>query len=251
MKLIDKKVELIENLETVENYLTAGTNFETEETEKLIKRGTCFVAYKINKEIRFAPSRFIGYKKNQLTKHLKSKKDGRHTTFRINKILGTKAIPNKNLETFYLNYCNNLGVSPSKTGTYGAERKYWTLDIDTDFKIHDDSTDEFPEGKIIERKHKVKERNPKVVKLAKENFKRKNGSLFCQVCKLNFEKIYGKIGIDFIEGHHIIPVSEMKPDHISTPEDIVLLCSNCHRMVHKYRPWLDKNDIGKVLLENN
>ena len=48
-----------------------------------------------------------------------------------------------------------------------------------------------------------RERNSKVVQLAKQNFKDKNGRLYCQVCEFDFEKEYGEIGADFIEAHHL------------------------------------------------
>ena len=105
----------------------------------------------------------------------------------------------------------------------------------------------FPEGKIIERIHKSRERNYKVINLAKEKFIKKNGRLFCQVCGFDFENTYGKLGKGFIEGHHTIAVSEMSYDHKTRIEDIVLVCSNCHRMIHKKRPWLRMDELKKIL----
>jgi len=68
MNLIKTIEEIKLNLETVEKYLSEGTEFEEDETKKLIKRGSCFMAYRIAGELRFAPSRFIGYKNNNLLK---------------------------------------------------------------------------------------------------------------------------------------------------------------------------------------
>lgn len=96
---------------------------------------------------------------------------------------------------------------------------------------------------FTERVHKARERNSEVVKLAKLNFKQKDGQVFCQVCNFDFKKVYGKLGEDFIEGHHTIAVSEMLTDHKTKVEDIALLCFNCHRMVHKKRPWLNMNQL--------
>ncbi len=50
---------------------------------------------------------------------------------------------------------------------------------------------EFPEGKEIERKHRLRERNQAVVQSAKEAFKQKNGKLYCQVCGFDFQAKYG------------------------------------------------------------
>jgi len=59
----------------------------------------------------------------------------------------------------------------------------------------------------------------------------------CAVCDFNFEKKYGHIGNEFIEVHHIIPVSQMELNHIVDPKnELVPLCSNCHSMIHRRNP---------------
>jgi 5-methylcytosine-specific restriction protein A len=247
MKLINTKNQLINNIDTLEGYLTEGHDYSNSEATALVKRGTCFVAYNIDKEIRFAPSRFIGYVDNTLDKHSASEKDGRETNKAIIKILGKKPQPNEKLNEKYLEYCNRLGIQPSEKGSFGAPRKFWQLDINKEFENNEDLTGEFPEGKIVERTHKARERNSQVISLAKEKFKKQNGRLFCQVCGFDFEKTYSNIGKDFIEGHHTIAVSEMNPEHKTKVEDIAMLCSNCHRMVHKKRPWLTMKNIDKLL----
>lgn len=248
MKLIDNKKQLIKNIDTLEGYLTEGDEYSKSEATSLVKRGTCFVAYNIDKELRFAPSRFIGYIDNKLDKHSASlEKDGRETNKVINEILATKPQPNDKLNSKYLDYCNKLGIQPSKTGSFGAPRKFWQLGIDKEFENNLDLTGEFPEGKIVERTHKARERNNQVISIAKEKFKKQHGRLFCQVCGFDFEKAYGSIGKDFIEGHHTIAVSEMTTDHKTKEEDIAMLCANCHRMVHKQRPWLTMKDLNKLI----
>lgn len=248
MKLIENKEQLITNIDTLEGYLTEGDEYSSGEAKSLIKRGTCFVAYHIENEFRFAPSRFIGYIDNKLDKHSAfTGKDGRETNKVINEILGTKPLQNDTLNLKYIEYCNKLNIQPSEKGSFGAPRKFWQLSIDQDFKSNSDLTGEFPEGKIVERTHKARERNNQVITLAKENFKKLNGRLFCQICGFDFEKTYGSIGKDFIEGHHTIAVSNMTPEHKTKVEDIAMLCANCHRMVHKSRPWLTMKDLDKLI----
>jgi hypothetical protein len=248
MELIDDKLQLIENIDTLEGYLTEGDDYSSKEAKLLVKRGTCFVAYHVDNELRFAPSRFIGYLNNELDEHSASlEKDGRETNKAIIGILGAKPLPNDILNLKYVEYCNKLGMQPSEKGAYGVERKFWQLDITQDFDNNSDLTGEFPEGKIVERTHKARERNSQVITLAKESFKKLNGKLFCQVCGFNFEDTYGSIGKDFIEGHHTIAVSDMPPEHKTKVEDIAMLCANCHRMVHKKRPWLTMKDLDKLI----
>ena len=247
MKLINDKEELIKNIETLEGYLTEGNDYSTKEATSLIKRGTCFVAYQVDKELRFAPSRFIGYIDNKLEIHSVSHRDGRETNKAINSILETKPLPNEKLEKKYFEYCNELGIQPNEKGAFGVQRKFWRLNIEIEFDSNSELTGEFPEGKIVERTHKSRERNNQVISLAKEKFKNLHGRLFCQVCDFDFEKIYGQVGKEFIEGHHTVAVSDMAPDHKTKVEDIAMLCANCHRMVHKKRPWLTMKDLGKLL----
>lgn len=105
----------------------------------------------------------------------------------------------------------------------------------------------FPEGKLILKQHLIKERNSEVVKLAKKRFIQKHGKLFCEVCDFDFSIRYGDIGKGYIEGHHTKPVSEMAENEKTKVEDIAIVCANCHRMLHRKRPWLTINDLKKLL----
>lgn len=94
------------------------------------------------------------------------------------------------------------------------------------------------EGKRVIRNHLSRERDPRIIKLAIQNAKRRYGKVICEVCGFDFEKRYGSRGKDFIEGHHKNPISESNGQVQTKVEDIALLCSNCHRMIHRQKPWL-------------
>ncbi|SDH03668.1 HNH endonuclease [Desulfosporosinus hippei] len=106
--------------------------------------------------------------------------------------------------------------------------------------------DEYSEGKEYYRLHRMRERKSGVVKQAKKLFIKKHGRLFCEVCSADFPKIYGDRGNNFIEGHHRKLVSEMKEGDKTKIEDIAMLCSNCHRMIHK-KPIISVEDLAKVV----
>lgn len=106
-------------------------------------------------------------------------------------------------------------------------------DDDSIGDVQTDEGKEYPEGKIAFVLHKKRERNPKLIKEAKKLFISKHGRLYCEACKFDFQKVYGSRGIDFIEGHHTRLVSEMKEGEKTRVEDIAMLCSNCHRMIHR------------------
>lgn len=56
----------------------------------------------------------------------------------------------------------------------------------------------------------------------------------CQVCGFDFEETYGELGRNYIEVHHVNPLAEQNGEHLVNPEtDLVCLCANCHRMIHK------------------
>lgn len=98
--------------------------------------------------------------------------------------------------------------------------------------------DEFPEGRVLQGLHQVRERSPRLRKRKKAEALRKHGRLACEACGFDFATTYGGLGTGFIECHHAVPVSEMQPGAVTQLKDVVLLCSNCHRMVHRKRPWL-------------
>ena len=108
----------------------------------------------------------------------------------------------------------------------------------------DDS--EFLEGGEVERKHRTRERNQALIRRAKKEFKQKHGRLYCQICGFDFSMKYGEIGNDFIEAHHnVVPVSS---GEIKTKvKDIAMVCSNCHKMLHRRRPWLKMKQLKKLI----
>jgi len=58
----------------------------------------------------------------------------------------------------------------------------------------------------------------------------------CMVCGFNFEETYGALGRDFIEVHHLVPVSTLlEPTTVNPRTDMVVVCANCHRMLHRRR----------------
>lgn len=58
----------------------------------------------------------------------------------------------------------------------------------------------------------------------------------CMACGFDFNKTYGEKGRGFIEVHHSVPLHATKGKHSVNPKtDTVVLCANCHRMVHRDR----------------
>jgi 5-methylcytosine-specific restriction protein A len=103
-------------------------------------------------------------------------------------------------------------------------------------KIENDETsesDSVKEGQVLYKLHKVRERNRKIIEVKKKKVLKEKGELKCEACDFDFEKTYGELGKGYIECHHIIPLSNFQVNKETKLDDLVLLCSNCHRMIHK------------------
>ena len=74
----------------------------------------------------------------------------------------------------------------------------------------------------------------------------------CQVCGFDFYQKYGKLGENFIEVHHVKPLHYIHEKvHINPQTDLVCLCSNCHRMIHKTRNKIIKVErLRQIIMEN-
>ncbi len=71
----------------------------------------------------------------------------------------------------------------------------------------------------------------------------------CSICGFNFLAKYGTIGEKFAEVHHIIPLSEVRGDRATDPsKDLVIVCSNCHSMLHRKKPALLPEDLKKLIM---
>jgi 5-methylcytosine-specific restriction endonuclease McrA len=55
----------------------------------------------------------------------------------------------------------------------------------------------------------------------------------CQICGFAFGDMYGAIGKDFAEAHHLVPLGELNGKVVTNLKDLVTVCANCHRMLHR------------------
>jgi len=125
----------------------------------------------------------------------------------------------------------------------GADK--FTLKGDIEAMNHEDAVS--IEGAKLEKKSIVYERDPNLKKIAL-----KIHGISCKVCGFNFEQFYGEIGVDFIEVHHLEPLSLRENPYETVPErDLIPICSNCHRMIHRKRDKVLSIDELKLEIENN
>lgn len=66
----------------------------------------------------------------------------------------------------------------------------------------------------------------------------------CQVCGIDMEEKYGMYGRNFIEVHHIVPISKQGGAYKLNPiMDLRPLCPNCHAMIHR----TGKQESGEIM----
>ena len=104
------------------------------------------------------------------------------------------------------------------------------------------------EGAVLqERDRDIHKRNPKLRQLCIEAY---GNEYKCIVCGMNFVERYGEIGKEFIEVHHLYPISETDGEHEVDPAtEMIPLCSNCHSMIHRLEDPADWQKL-KYLFEN-
>lgn len=102
-----------------------------------------------------------------------------------------------------------------------------------DLVVNEDDESTFPEGAESYQLHKKRERDPKIVLQAKAKRLREAKKLECEVCLTDFHLVYGALGIGFIEAHHKVPVAQLDGQTLTRIDDLAMVCSNCHRMLHR------------------
>ena len=67
------------------------------------------------------------------------------------------------------------------------------------------------EGRILQRLHLIRERNPKLRAKKIAQSRKQRGKVSCEACEFDFEATYGHHGRDYIECHHATPLSHSGP----------------------------------------
>lgn len=88
----------------------------------------------------------------------------------------------------------------------------------------------YPEGGLTRTEIARRKRNRRL----RDEVVRRKGCR-CYVCDFDFEKNYGERGRRFIEIHHINLLSDSEGEREENPDNLVPLCANCHRMIHRKR----------------
>ncbi|GBL35324.1 hypothetical protein EMGBS15_09190 [Filimonas sp.] len=104
-------------------------------------------------------------------------------------------------------------------------------------------TDSVMEGQVLYKLHKVRERDTNIIKSKKEQHYLLFGQLSCEACVFEFESFYGPLGKGYIECHHRTPLASLELATLTKLDDLALVCSNCHRMLHRSNEFLSIEDL--------
>ncbi|MEU1347577.1 HNH endonuclease [Streptomyces sp. NPDC005795] len=101
-----------------------------------------------------------------------------------------------------------------------------------------DEEDDFsaPEGRLLIRLHKSRERDKGLRKRKIDAVMRQGLRVACEACGFDYEQVYGDRGRGYIECHHVVPLHEVGEGRTKL-KDLALICANCHRMIHRRAPW--------------
>ena len=117
--------------------------------------------------------------------------------------------------------------------------------------ITEDDESTYPEGKERYSQHRSYERDPNLAKKAKTNRLESTGKLQCDVCSFDFSVTYGELGQGYIEAHHTVPVANLCGKRKTKLSEIALVCSNCHRMLHRGKTLLSIEELTRTITRNS
>lgn len=125
-----------------------------------------------------------------------------------------------------IDYLNSLAKSPEVEYLTSTDEISFPLDLDI-------LNVEALEGMTTYVSHLRRERNRAVTDAKKEQTIALNGRLVCEACGFDFSAFYGKLGEGYCEVHHKIPLASLDGKRITKLDDLAIVCSNCHRMIHR------------------
>lgn len=83
-------------------------------------------------------------------------------------------------------------------------------------------------------RHRRREQSLREAKVA-EARKLGNRRLKCEVpgCGFDFEVVYGELGRDYAQVHHLRPLADRTTPTETKLADLAVVCANCHAMIHR------------------
>lgn len=112
-----------------------------------------------------------------------------------------------------------------------------------------DDVEEAQEGRLLAVLHYRRERSRKLVKARIKRAIEETGELRCEACDMSFSERYGEWGDRFMEVHHTRPLHTLEEGRVTPLAELALVCSNCHRMIHRRRQWLTVAELVSIITQ--
>lgn len=114
---ITSKEDVVENIKTLYGYLGNTDDAETYKwASGILKNGRIYVVEVIDSKLYFAPSRFVGYKKNTADKHRENHGDGNQTNDKL--VEYYQKVQDERLDAAFRSVLENYDLS-------SGDKKYW------------------------------------------------------------------------------------------------------------------------------
>lgn len=235
-ELVSSISQIEKNVRTFHEY-SAGTEEEKKFYSETLAFSRNFVFSIVDSRVAIVNSKFVGYVENTMPTYISRKglRSGGESDVAINRLMNGEPKESAALKGLYETLLDSFGKKPSS-----HEKSFW-LSPGISLEEFDAGTiwpGENGGGTFVEGQARffvgiAYERDPKARAecLSEKGYR-------CSVCGLSFEERYGEIGKGFIHVHHSKPLSKGggQSRNVSSSDDLVPVCPNCHSMLHLRSP---------------
>ena len=104
------------------------------------------------------------------------------------------------------------------------------------------------EGRFLTRTHVYRERDRTFAKHVRAHYAAlADGAVQCHACGTMPTDTYGPAGDSCLELHHKTPIAQLQPDSVTAVDDMALVCSNCHRVIHSRTPCFTIDEMADLV----
>jgi 5-methylcytosine-specific restriction protein A len=185
----------------------------------------------------------------------------------------------RSIDAIYMKLCNFLRLDPKYSGKglrsgakldqeiwdrYSGSREElervadllrnsykYKVELSSILSHNTPEAESFFEGTILYKMHWIQDRNSPLIKIKKKQMWESRHKFLCEACDFDYFAYYGERGEGYIECHHNIPISQIKMEHEVKLQDLSLVCSNCHSIIHFRRPWVMVEQLRKEVSQRN
>lgn len=72
----------------------------------------------------------------------------------------------------------------------------------------------------------------------------------CELCGIHPHSIYNLVNEAILETHWLVEPSDYDEGMVPQKKDMLVVCPNCHSALHQAYPWIDKNQLTTIFLDN-